>query len=255
METIVKYCDTLDQASINAAGFVKEIIQAAVLDKKFCTVVLSGGRTPQRTYELLGGTAGIAEVPWQQCHFFWGDERWVAQDHPDSNYSMAYKALFAGLHIPPRNIHPIPFGNRDPEVDAGKYEKHLDVFFHTRPYSMPADFLAGSTVPIFDLILLGMGSDGHTASLFPGSPFLAEKEKWIVAVPGDKATPAVPRITFTLPVINHARNVLFLISGKQKKTILEKFLGKSMTERIKLGYPAALVQPRGRLIWIVAEKD
>ena len=256
METIVKYCDTLEQASMTAAGFVEEIIRAAVQRKGFCTVVLAGGRTPQRTYQILGNTPGSPAIPWEQCHFFWGDERWVAPDHPDSNYAMVRKALFAGRHIPPRNIHRIPTGNRDPETDAAIYEKHLRDFFQTEPEAKPAVGIPGrSSLPLFDLVLLGMGSDGHTASLFPGSPLLTEKKKWVAAVAGDSGSPPVPRITLTLPILNRAANVLFLIAGDHKRTVLETFLGKSPAERIKLGYPAALVQPGGRLLWIIAEED
>ena len=252
MKTLVQEFKNVEQASIFAVDQIVKIANSAILDKGFCTIVLAGGRTPQRTYELLGEPSGAEEMPWQQSHFFWGDERWLPSTHPDSNFSMAYKALFSKVHIPPRNIHQIPTGHETPETGAGMYEKHLRDFFLSKPLTETIRTSDNITFPSFDLILLGMGTDGHTASLFPGSDFLEEKEKWVAAVKKGEGSPPVPRITLTLPVLNGAKNVFFLLSGNKKGELLDSFLHKSQEA---LEYPAAHVKPRGNLLWIVAEKD
>ena len=252
MKTLVQEFNNVEQASIFAVNQIVKIANSAILDKGFCTIVLAGGRTPRRTYELLGEPSGAKEMPWQQSHFFWGDERWLPSTHPDSNFSMAYKALFSKVHIPPRNIHQIPTGHETPETGAGMYEKHLRDFFLSKPLTETIRTSDNITFPSFDLILLGMGTDGHTASLFPGSDFLEEKEKWVAAVKKGEGSPPVPRITLTLPVLNGAKNVFFLLSGNKKGELLDSFLHKSQEA---LEYPAAHVKPRGNLLWIVAEKD
>lgn len=253
MKTLVQQFKNVEQASIFVVDQIVNIANSAVSDKGFCTIVLAGGRTPQHTYELLSEPSRAEEMPWQQSHFFWGDERWLASKHPDSNFSMAHKALFSKVHIPPQNIHQIPTGNQNPEIGAEMYEKHLRDFFHSKPLTETIRISENITFPSFDLVLLGMGTDGHTASLFPGSNFLEEREKWVTAVKEGAGSPPVPRITLTLPVLNQAKNVFFLISGDKKRKILETFLDKP--ERTEMLYPAAHVKPRENLIWIVAEKD
>ena len=252
MKTLVQTFKNIEQASIFVVDQIVKIANSAILDKGFCTIVLAGGRTPRRTYELLGEPSGAGKMPWQQSHFFWGDERWLPSEHPDSNFSMAYKALFSKVHIPPRNIHQIPTGHETPETGAVMYEKHLRDFFLSKPLTETIRTSENVTFPSFDLVLLGMGTDGHTASLFPGSDFLEEKEKWVAAVNKGTGSPPVPRITLTLPVLNGAKNVFFLLSGNKKREILDTLLHKPEEP---LEYPAAHVKPRGNLLWIVAEKD
>ena len=253
MKTLVQQFKNLEHASIAAVNQIINIAKSAVLEKGFCTIVLAGGRTPQQTYELLSEPSRTDQMPWQQSHFFWGDERWVSSTHPDSNFSMANKALFSKVHIPPENIHQIPTGHQDPEAGAEMYEKHLRDFFHSTPLTETIETSENITFPSFDLVLLGMGTDGHTASLFPGSNFLQEKKKWVAAVKGETGSPPVPRITLTLPILNQAKNILFLLSGSRKKEIMNTILAKP--EEAKKLYPAAHVKPRKNLIWIVAEKD
>ena len=252
MKTLVQQFKNVEQASIAAADQIVNIANSAVSDKGFCTLVLAGGRTPQHTYELLSEPSRTDQMPWQQSHFFWGDERWLASTHPDSNFSMAHRALFSKVHIPPQNIHQMSTGHQTPEIGAEMYEKHLRDFFDSKPLTETIRISENITFPSFDLVLLGMGTDGHTASLFPGSNFLAEKEKWVAAVKEDAGSPPVPRITLTLPVLNQAKNILFLISGNEKKEILDTILDKP---KEALLYPASHVKPRGNLIWIVAEKE
>lgn len=251
MKTLVQQFKNLEQASIAVADHMIRFARSAVLDKGFCTIVLAGGRTPQQTYEILTHPAKADQMPWQQCHFFWGDERWVSSTHRDSNFAMANKALLTKVHIPPQNIHQIPTGHPDPETGAAMYEKHLRDFFHSLPLTESVRISEKTTFPCFDLILLGMGTDGHTASLFPGTRDLAEKKKWVAAVKSDTGSPPGQRITLTLPVINEAKNVLFLIAGSEKRAILDTFLDQPAGAAED--YPAARVRPAGELIWVVAE--
>ena len=240
------------QASIAAVEHIVNVAGSAVLEKGFCTIVLAGGSTPQVAYELLNQPENAEQMPWQQSHFFWGDERWVASTHPDSNFFMAQKALLSRVHIPPQNIHRITTGHKSPALGADIYEKHLRDFFRSVTQAETYRISDVPTFPSFDLILLGMGPDGHTASLFPGSDILAEEKKWVAAVPEGVGSPPVPRITLTLPVLNQAKNILFIVAGNKKKEILDTILTKP--EEAKMLYPAARVKPAGRLIWFAAEK-
>jgi 6-phosphogluconolactonase len=251
-KTSIQKFNNVEQASISVVDQIVNIANSAVLDKGFCTIVLAGGKTPQHTYELLGEPSSADQLPWQQSHFFWGDERWLASTHADSNFSMAHKALFSKVHIPPQNIHQIPTGHQTPEIGAEMYEKHLRDFFHSKPLTESIKVSENTIFPSFDLILLGMGTDGHTASLFPDSNFLDENEKWVAAVKGDTGSPPVPRITLTLPVFNQAKNIFFLVSGNKKGKILKKITDQP--EEAKKLYPAAHVKPRENLIWVVAEE-
>jgi 6-phosphogluconolactonase len=172
--------------------------------------------------------------------------------HPDSNFALVHETLFTRINVPERNIFPIPTGEGTPGEAAALYEKRLRDFFRDR---LPAAAKCGSGTgdfPAFDLALLGMGTDGHTASLFPGSPLLAEQNKWVVAVPEATGSPPVARITMTLPVFNRAVNVLFLIAGKDKLKILETI--KARPQEAGERYPAARVRPAGNRVWLAAEK-
>ena len=253
MKTLVQQFENIEQASIAAVEQIVNIANSAVLKKGFCTIVLAGGQTPQQTYELLSEPSRTDQMPWRQSHFFWGDERWLASTHPDSNFFMAHKALLSKVQIPPENTHQIPTGHQNPEIGADIYERHLRDFFHSKPQTETIRISENITFPSFDLVILGMGTDGHTASLFPGSNFLDEKEKWVTAVKEGTGSPPVPRITLTLPVLNQAKNIIFLISGNRKKEILDTILDKP--EEAKMIYPAAHVKPQENLIWIAAEKD
>jgi 6-phosphogluconolactonase len=240
----------IQQASSEAVRHILDLARSAVLDKGFCTIVLAGGSTPQLTYEILSSPPQAEQMPWQHCHFFWGDERWVASMHPDSNFSMADKALLSKVPVPPRNIHRIVTEYQNPDIGAEMYEKHLHHFFHQTLPAATKTPASREPVPGFDLVLLGMGTDGHTASLFPGSPLLEERKKWVVPVPAGTGDPPVARITLTLPVLNRARNVLFLISGSKKKAILKTIL--SRPDEAQRLYPAARVKPAGNLVWLAA---
>jgi 6-phosphogluconolactonase len=218
------------------------------------SVALSGGNTPMSLYESLTGPPYETRMPWSHIHIFWGDERCVPSDHPDSNFAMASRALISKVRIPPRNVHRIPGEVEPPEDAAATYEKILRGFFgsnlqgdtHSHASSV------GESFPSFDVILLGMGKDGHTASLFPGDEALEEEKRWMTAVRNPRCPPPVPRITLTLPVINRAQCILFLVSGSGKGNVLDAILDDPHSAA-RL-YPAARVVPDGRAVWFIDEE-
>ncbi len=203
------------------------------------TVVLSGGSTPKRLYSTLAGEPWRSKLPWSKMHFFWSDERQVPPDHPDSNYCMAHEALLSKVPVTTANIHRIRGEENDPVQAAKSYEQDLHEFFHS----------AAAALPRFDLVLLGLGPDGHTASLFPATTALSEREHLVVANWVEKLN--AWRLTLTLPILNNAANVMFLVSGPEKRDILRAVLEDSRTREYR-EYPAQLVQPTaGRLLWLV----
>ena len=217
----------------------EEVLRAAteaIAQRGRFTIALSGGSTPRNLYTLIAANAS-ASLPWDQMFFFWGDERHVPPNDPDSNYRMAKETLLSKVPIPPANIFPVPADNPDAAAAAQAYEDTLRKFFA----------LAAGEFPRFDLILLGMGPDGHTASLFPETAALQEKSRLVVANWVEKLSNS--RITFTLPVLNAARCVAFLVSGADKAAVLHEVLeGKAPGEK----YPSKLVRPiEGKLIWFV----
>jgi 6-phosphogluconolactonase len=218
-----------------AAEEVIRVATDAIAQRGRFTIALSGGSTPKNLYTLIAANAG-ASVPWEKVFFFWSDERHVPLDNPDSNYRMAKESLLSRIPVPRSNIFPVPAGNEDAEAAAKEYEQTLQKFFASE-----------NELPRFDLILLGMGPDGHTASLFPETPALQEKSRLVVANQVDKLK--TDRITFTPPLLNAARCVLFLVSGADKAAALHEVLeGDAPAEK----YPSKLVRPsNGKLIWFV----
>jgi 6-phosphogluconolactonase len=202
-------------------------------DRTFA-VCLSGGSTPRRLYTTLAGPAIAHKFPWRRVHWFWGDERFVPRDHPDSNYRMVYEALLARAPVPDANIHPVAVDGTSPQRAAVAYEQELKRFHG-------ADRLDPER-PLFDVTLLGLGEDGHTASLFPGHAALHEQRRWVVAVVG--ATPPA-RISLTFPVLDSSRDVAFLVTGDGKRSILARARAGDPA------LPAAHVRPVGRLHWFV----
>ncbi len=204
-------------------------IQTAIQERGRCVVALAGGNTPKPLYEALA----TQQLPWDKIHVFWADERYVPPDHPDSNEGMTRHAWLDRVDIPAANIHPMPTTEADPAVAARTYEEHLREFFQLQP-----------GFPAFDLILLGMGDDGHTASLFPHTEALHSSDRLIVV--GTKSDQ--PRLTFTAPLINQAHCVMFLVAGANKQSALSHVLaptGDNFT------YPARLIQPQGELWWLL----
>jgi 6-phosphogluconolactonase len=206
----------------------------AVDDHGRFTWALAGGSTPRTVYELLASDFYRARAPWSAIHFFWGDERHVAPDHPDSNFRMAREAMLDRVPVPAENVHRIPAEEPDAQRAAAEYEATLRSCFA----------LAPGEPPRFDLILLGLGKDGHTASLFPGGDAVRERERLVVA-PWVEAQKTF-RVTLTPPVLNHARRAMFLVSGEEKAEALHAVLeGPREPER----YPAQIVE--GNRLWMV----
>ena len=224
-----------DMEALNraVAEEIARLSNAAVKQKGRFDFVLSGGNTPRHLYQLLARDYRD-RIPWPQVHLFWGDERYLPPDNPKSNYRMVREALLDPMPLTPAHVHPMPTDFPQPDEAARAYEATL------RSQSPP-------TGPEFDLVLLGVGVEGHTASLFPGSPAVEEKTRWVAAVRAP-VEPAV-RLSLTLPAINHARNVFFLVVGADKQEIVRTLL-KSPAADLR-EYPAALVRPAGRLVWFL----
>lgn len=216
------------------AKAIVEELSAALGQRTNASLVLSGGSTPEAIYRLLGSDPFRALLDWSRVHFFWSDERYVDPAHPHSNYGMVRRAMLDHLAVPASNIHRIET-EYDPATAARRYEKTVRTFFSLREGEFPQ----------FDLVLLGLGEDGHTASLFPNTAVLDEQRR----IAAEVFVPAINayRLTLTLPVINNARCVMFLVAGSQKARIVSVVL-EGDAER----YPAQRVRPaRGRLLWFV----
>ena len=221
------------------AAAAEEVVRAAneaVAQRGRFTIALAGGSTPKSLYNLLATNARTA-LPWDRMFFFWGDERHVPPTDPDSNYRMADETMLSKIPVAAANVFRMKTENPDAAAVAENYEQTLRKFFQVEP----------GQVPTFDLILLGMGPDGHTASLFPHTAALQEKSRLVLANWVEKMT--TYRITLTLPVLDAARCVIFLVSGTDKATALHAVLEEDVPGE---QYPAKLVRPRqGKLIWLV----
>jgi len=221
-----------------AAGLFVRLARRAVADRGRFTVALAGGSTPRRVYEYLAVPPLCERIPWHQIEFFWGDERPLPADHPDSNYRMAWESFLSSVPVAPEQIHRMKAERSDLEQAAIEYEREMGKVFGISPSALP---------PRFDLILLGMGSDGHTASLFPETTALRIGDRWVV----ENSVPAqsTRRMTLTFPVLNQARCVCFLVGGAAKAATLARVLeGPALPERL----PSQAVDPvAGRVVWIV----
>jgi 6-phosphogluconolactonase len=211
------------------------IIQGAVAKRGRFAIALSGGHTPEKMFSLWAQTAQYRDkTPWDRVHLFWSDERYVPANDPRSNYHMARETLTSRVPVPAENVHPMPTNLASPEECATAYEAELRKFF-------------GSEPPAFDVQLLGIGEEGHTASLFPASPVLDEKLRWVAAV-RVKAEPP-QRITLTPVVLNQGRNTFFLVAGEGKRAILSAIRDESNSKPSQ--YPAATIHPATEPIWFL----
>jgi len=236
-----------------AAEFICRLAGKRAEKHGFFTVALSGGNTPRPLYETLAKPPLATKMPWRDIHLFWGDERCVSSDHPESNFGMASRALISKVPIPSQNVHRVPAEIKPPEDAAEAYEKILREFFGSfvKKGTRSNASRGAVSIPSFDLILLGVGKDGHTASLFPGDQALAERERWVAVVRAPYGSPPVPRITLTLPVINRAECVLFMVSGSGKREVIRSILED--LDPTARSYPAGRVNPEGRVIWLIDE--
>jgi len=222
-----------EDVSFRAASICIERSKSSITAKGRFSLAVSGGKTPLRLFGLLG-TTHRKDVRWDLTDIFWVDERCVPPDHEDSNYKGAYDALLSRIDIPAGNIHRIR-GEMPPDEGAREYEKELRKYFGEQG------------VPAFDLVLLGVGVDGHTASLFPGAPSLSERERLTIPVYSEKLKSQ--RITLTFPVLNSASNVLFLVTGREKIHILKEILESDENSQ---RYPAGLIRPvNGSVTWLL----
>ena len=214
------------------AGWITDL--AAASRDRFA-ICLSGGSTPRRLYQLLAESPHRDRLPWDRVHWFWGDERFVPWDHPDSNYGMAYTALLGKVPVPPRNIHGIAT-NGTPADAAAAYERVLKSYYGSESLDL--------TGPLLDIQILGLGPDGHTASLIPGTSVLEERRRWVAEVIGGRPE---PRITLTYPALESSRHTAFLVAGADKRETLSRALAGDQA------LPAARLRPIGELIWFVDE--
>jgi 6-phosphogluconolactonase len=226
--------EALSQAA--ASEFVRCAGEAVAARGRF-TVALSGGSTPKRLYQLLAAEPFRAQVDWGRIEIFWGDERCVPPDHADSNYRMAREAMLAHLPIPAEHVHRIESEHANRDAAARAYEEILARAFGVH---------AGAEPPPLDLVLLGMGPDGHTASLFPHTQALNETKRWVV--PNHVPQLNTDRLTLTRPILNRAREVLFLLAGADKAERLAEVLA-GPADPLRL--PAQSIQPDGQLLWFV----
>jgi 6-phosphogluconolactonase len=222
----------IEALSEAALAEILRILTDAVATRERFSIALAGGHTPAKLYSLWAEKYK-AQTPWDRVHLFFGDERFVPEDDLLSNYRMARETLIAQVPIPAENVHPMLTDFPSAEKAAEAYEVELRKFF------------GEGALPAFDVQLLGLGVEGHTASLFPGSPALEEQQNWVAAV----TVPAEPpqRLTLTPVVLNQGRNTFFLVAGDNKREILAALRNESAPETSQ--YPAARIRPAGRVVW------
>ncbi|MEI9476521.1 MAG: 6-phosphogluconolactonase [Deltaproteobacteria bacterium] len=225
-----------DQISAFLIDQWREISGEAIRTRGVFSVALSGGETPISFYQRLAEDSQA--FPWNKIHLFLADERFVPHDHPDSNYRMLRQTLLNKIDIPHENVHPVPVETLDLRSSAEKYEGELTRFFKLSP----------GQIPRFDFILLGIGEDGHTASLFPGSPAFTEERHLAAPVVLDQVRHH--RVTLTLPVINQAENVLFLVTGENKARAMRKIIDSK-----DLSLPASRVRPGPGNLFFVLDRE
>ncbi len=242
MSPAVTICRDGDDLAARAADLIIRAARVAIRARGRAMLALAGGSTPKATYGLLAQSTRRRQIDWTHAYLFFGDERFVRPDDPSSNFAMVQRTLLAPLSVAAGQVFPVPTQLGTAAAAAAEYAVTLAKVFGTDERPDP---------PRFDLILLGLGEDGHTASLFPGAASLAVTDRWVVAGPPGTLPPPVERITLTFPVLNASREVLFLVSGRNKAEALRDVLeGKPTREQ----RPAAWVRPvDGTLTWLVDE--
>ena len=224
----------LEAISYKAAEIFLRLSKQHISSTNRFVVALSGGTTPRKLYTLLGSDIFRNEIDWSNIHFFWVDERCVPGDDEESNYKLAYDTFLSKVSVRTSNIHRIR-GEEGPDEAASEYERDMRAFFGT------------SGFPVFDLIMLGIGEDGHTASLFPGTISLEEKTR--LAVPVYTKKLKSNRVTVTLPVLNNADQIIFLVAGRSKTHIVRSVLAG---DKKRKQYPAGLINPANdKIQWLI----
>lgn len=223
-----------EQLAAKGAEIVWKTAKEAVARQEHFAVALSGGSTPRAMHRLLAQEPYLVDIPWHKTHVFMVDERMVAFEHPDSNFGMAQKDFLDKIPIPQKHIHPMPAMDR-PEAAVVLYQTELEAFFSA----------SALTEPVFDLIILGIGPDGHIASLFPGQPIIEDTNRWVLSVKGGQ--PDVWRLTLNYHVLNHAKHILFLASGSGKAAIVQ-----TLFEGSQVSLPAMKIRPiNGKVTWLL----
>ena len=237
----LQICEDVADLAAHAADLIIGAAREATAARGRFTIALAGGSTPKKTYALLAQPERAGQVEWGKVYIFFGDERFGPRDSPSSNYGMAREALLARVPLPEGNVFPMPTeSDADEDASADRYARTLADFFGVPARGLP---------PRFDLILLGLGDDGHTASLFPEAPSLAVTESWVASTPPGTLPPPVDRLTFTFPLINAARHVAFLVSGEAKAGIAREVLEGVRNREAR---PSEGVQPAdGALTWLL----
>ncbi|MFK4509822.1 6-phosphogluconolactonase [Bradyrhizobium daqingense] len=232
-----------DQPKLIVAADVEALAQAAAervmariaANSSRIAICLTGGSSPKKLYQLLGSDTWRERIPWDRVHWFIGDERFVPESDPLNNMAVA-RATFLDRNAPAGHIHPIPTAADSPEASAQAYARTLQGFYG-------AESLDPSR-PLFDIVLMGVGPDGHTASLFPGYPEIEETTRWVIGVPKANVAPFVPRVSLTLPVLASCHEMLFEIAGHDKQPILTRLLnGETL--------PASRARSNGETVWLV----
>jgi 6-phosphogluconolactonase len=225
----------LPDADAVAKAAAERLIARIAANSGRSAICLTGGSSPKRLYALLGTDPVRSQVPWQRVHWFISDERFVAPDHPLNNMAMA-RSIFLDRCAPAGNVHPIPTDTDDLETAARRYEQELKAFY--------GEDALDPARPLFDVALMGLGPDGHTASLFPGYPAVEENERWVTGVPEANVEPFVPRVTLSLPALNSCREMLFEVTDSGKRAILARVLeGDNL--------PAARAHATDETVWLV----
>lgn len=235
VSSIIKIFNSPEEFQKGCTDYLVKIILECINSYGKCTIALSGGLTPRNIYKLLGSSEYSSRIAWERVYLFWGDERCVHPTDPNSNYKMVDETLISRVPIKSEHIYRI-HSEETPIEAARGYENTLKIFF------------GDDTFPAFDIILLGLGEEGHTASLFPGSSAIEENQRWVVSTYVEKLKAF--RITLTFPVINNAKRIIFLVSGSNKAEILKKIFVVNQNN-----IPAKKVNPKnGKLIWLL-DKD
>jgi 6-phosphogluconolactonase len=224
-----------DAAALAQEAATRLLARLAEPRERFA-VALTGGSSPEGLYRLLASEPYRSQIPWQRVHWFWGDDRFVPQTDGRSNAGAARRLFLDRVPAPPATLHAIPTDAENADEAARRYEAELRAFYG-------ADRLDPGR-PLFDVVLMGVGSDGHTASLFPGKPQVDETRHWVVGVPHAGLEPFVPRVSLTLPALASTRDMLFLVTGRSKREILGRVLSGA-------DLPAARAHSQGDLVWLV----
>lgn len=234
----IRVFSTADELARATATLMAVRAARAIVEHGQANLALAGGSTPLPVYQALAAEPLAGVMPWQACHFFWGDERCLPFDHPGSNLGQARQALLDQAPLKPSQIHPMPVDLYDPQEAAARYQAELRTHF-------------GGGLPAFDFMLLGLGADGHVASLFPQSPALAEHSLWVThSEPPEGIEPPVTRVSLTLPVLNNARTLVVAVCGAAKRQIVRRILGPNPEGTL----PGGLLRPYGELFWFLDQE-